>query len=142
MGRRSARWVRSSTTAVLLGTAVGLVVNVATATIEPLKSWYWWPWAVWAAVVLLTAALVGVQYAQSRSPAAGPDDEVVADLAARFEDDWSAEAVRREVTRPAPVSVAWSSTGRPRMAAGRAAVLGTGRAETGRSFRCADAPTR
>ncbi|BAL90387.1 hypothetical protein AMIS_51670 [Actinoplanes missouriensis 431] len=36
--------------------------------------------------------------------------------------DWSAEAVRREITRPDPLLVSWSSTGRP--AASRNAVLG------------------
>ncbi|MBW4704654.1 hypothetical protein [Micromonospora sp. RL09-050-HVF-A] len=58
----------------------------------------------------------------AQSPASLGDVGVVADLAARLERDWAEEAVRREVTRPAPLRVSWSSTGRP--AASREAVTG------------------
>ena len=122
MGRRSRGWVPSPATALLLSVAFALVGNMATNTVDPPDSWRWWPWAVWAAVVLLVAGSVWVQRLQVRPPDVVPDDRIVADLAARIERDWAAEAVRREVTRPAPLLVSWSSTGRP--AASRAAVLG------------------
>ncbi|WP_436532153.1 tetratricopeptide repeat protein [Actinoplanes sp. HUAS TT8] len=108
----------------LCGLAFALAGNLATNTVAPPDSWTWWPAVVWAVVVLLIAVSVWVQIVQSR-PArpAGPDDQVLADLAARLNGDWSDEAARLDVTRPAPLRVAWSSTGRPGLAASRQAVL-------------------
>ncbi|MCG5446157.1 hypothetical protein NIE79_004724 [Micromonospora sp. NIE79] len=121
MGRMSGRWRPSPVTILLLGMALALAGNMATNTVDPPDAWRWWPWAVWAVVGLLMAASMAVQYAQPRHGPGGPHDQVVADLAARLERSWSAEAARREVTRPAPLVVSWSSTGRP--AAGRDVVL-------------------
>ncbi|GGN21633.1 tetratricopeptide (TPR) repeat protein [Actinoplanes campanulatus] len=118
--------------ALLAGVALALAGNMATNTVNPPGDWWWWPWAVWSAVAALAAAVVWIERARHRA-GPGPDlDRVVADLLAPIENAWAAEAVRREVTRPAPVLVRWSSTGRP--AAGRQAVLGTAAAGDWREF--------
>lgn len=122
MSRRSARWVPSPVTALLLSVAIALAGNMATNVVQPPESWDWWPWAVWTVVGLLVAASVWVQYAQSRPVLGSLDAGVMTDLAKRLEEDWADEAVRREVTRPAPLRVSWSSTGRP--AASRETVIG------------------
>ena len=75
----------------------------------------------WATILAVPVGAVGValvvfEKASRRSPA--PSDVVqplvqaLADLAATLRSDWGQEAVLREVTRPAPVLVSWSSTGR------------------------------
>jgi hypothetical protein len=78
--------------------------------------------AVWIPVVLLIGLTLRSRTNSSRSEVVGSDADAVADLGARLLRDWSDEAVRREVTKPAPVLVSWSSTGRP--AASRSAVFG------------------
>ncbi|MBB4754212.1 NACHT domain-containing protein [Actinoplanes lobatus] len=118
--------------ALLAGVALALAGNMATNTVNPPDSWWWWPWAVWSAVAALVAAVVWIERARHRA-GPGPDlDRVAADLLAPIENAWAGEAVRREVTRPAPVLVRWSSTGRP--AAGRQAVLGSAAAGDWREF--------
>ncbi|MBO3739202.1 NACHT domain-containing protein [Actinoplanes flavus] len=118
--------------ALLAGVALALAGNMATNTVNPPDSWWWWPWAMWSVVTALVAAVVWIERARHRA-GPGPDlDRVVADLLAPIENAWAVEAVRREVTRPAPVPVRWSSTGRP--AAGRQAVLGSAAAGDWREF--------
>jgi tetratricopeptide (TPR) repeat protein len=106
---------------VLAGAAVALVGNLATNAVEPPDSWRWWPWTVWGVAALLIGGSVWIEYRRRHGTAADLD-EVVAALLAPIGNGWAREAVRREVTRPAPVRVRWSSTGRP--AADRQAVLG------------------
>ncbi|MEV4706207.1 NACHT domain-containing protein [Actinoplanes sp. NPDC049316] len=120
MRRLSARSL--SLAALLLSLAFALVGNIATSTVEPPESWRWFPWAAWALVAAVAAATVRIHIRQSPSVVVGSDAEVVSDLAARLGRVWSDEAVRREVTRPAPVLVSWSSTGLP--SASREAVFG------------------
>ncbi|MDI6104684.1 NACHT domain-containing protein [Actinoplanes sp. NEAU-A12] len=112
----------SPTTTFLAGVAVALTGNMATNAIDPPDSWTWWPWAVWTAVALLVGGSLWIEVARRRATVATKPDDVVTDLLAPIERVWAREAVRREVTRPAPVLVHWSSTGR--LAAGRPAVLG------------------
>jgi predicted negative regulator of RcsB-dependent stress response len=112
----------SPVTLLLVTIAVSLVVNLATSTVTPPSSWVWWPWVVWATVGLLVAVAAWVQSAQLHGANARSDDQLIADLATRLEWDWSDEAARRDITRPAPLQVSWSSTGRP--AASRQAVMG------------------
>jgi len=52
---------------------------------------------------------------------AADDERAVADLTVRVEREWAEEAVLRDVTRPAPLMVRWSSTGRA--AGGRQVVV-------------------
>ncbi|GIE34518.1 hypothetical protein Ait01nite_075630 [Actinoplanes italicus] len=116
----------------LVGAAAALVGNLATNEVDPPDSWRWWPWAVWGLVAALIGGSLWIEYARRR---AGPEtglDEVIAGLLAPIENGWAREAVRREVTRPAPVLVRWSSTGRP--AADRQAVLGDPSAGGWREF--------
>ncbi|WJK33049.1 tetratricopeptide repeat protein [Solwaraspora sp. WMMA2065] len=120
MSLRSGRRLSMPAAVLLLGMALALVGNMATNTVEPPETWWWWPWAVWMAVGLLVVASLRVQYA--RMPTGGSDAGVVGDLAARLERNWAEEAVRRDVTRPVPLRVSWSSTSRP--AASRGTVIG------------------
>ena len=120
MRHRSARWL--SMAALLVSLPFALVSNIATNTVEPPESWRWFPWAAWALVAAVAAATIRIHLRQSLSVAGGSDADAVSDLAARLKQVWSDEAVRREVTRPAPVQVSWSSTGLP--SASRAAVFG------------------
>lgn len=114
-------WLRLSMLALLLSLMFALVGNLATGTVEP--SWSWWVPAVWCAagLLLVGSLLVGYLLLSRAQDEIGKDDQALADLATRLEADWSEEAVQREVTRPAPLRVAWCSTGRP--AASRKAVL-------------------
>ena len=120
MRNRSARWL--SVSALLLSLFFALVGNIATSTVEPPESWRWFPWAAWVLAAMVAAVTVRVHLRQSPSVVVGSDAEAVSDLAARLKQVWSDEAVRREVTRPAPVLVSWSSTGLP--SATREAVFG------------------
>lgn len=108
---RGPRWVTTLPVAYLLSFAFGLVANVATNTVEPPASWSWWTWTVWALVGLIIAASVWVQRSESYKPAGALDPQVITDLAFRLRRDWSNEAVRRDVTRPSPLMVSWSSPG-------------------------------
>jgi tetratricopeptide (TPR) repeat protein len=99
------RWA-TPTAALLLSIAFGLVAEIAGNTVQAPASWGWWPWLVWTVVVVLVVVSVWARRAQPW--VAALDRRVIADLAARFRRDWSDEAVRREVTRPAPVPVSWN----------------------------------
>ncbi|WP_433131289.1 NACHT domain-containing protein [Micromonospora sp. CA-240977] len=79
-------------------------------------------WGAWADIVaalsgaVATVILVWEKLARRADPPVVDEERIgqaVADLASRIRTDWAEEAVRREVTRPAPVLVHWSSTGRP-----------------------------
>jgi hypothetical protein len=122
----------SPATTVLAGAAVALVGNLATNSVEPPDSWRWWPWTVWGVAVLLVGGSMWIEIRRRRAGTAADLDEVVAALLAPIGNGWAREAVRREVTRPAPVRVRWSSTGRP--AADRQAVLGDPSAGGWREF--------
>ncbi|BBH70977.1 hypothetical protein ACTI_76620 [Actinoplanes sp. OR16] len=102
----------------LVASGLAVVINLITDKITMPGGW--WLWVVFG---LLLSAAVLLEFT-GRPRAAGSLQDATADLAARVERDWSAEAVRREITRPDPVLVSWSSTGRP--AAGREAVMGEG----------------
>jgi hypothetical protein len=87
-------------------------------------------WTNWSNILALPVGAVGtalvVLEKATRRPKPMPVgdrrvERALADLAVRVGGDWADEAVRREVTRPAPVLVRWSSTGRP--AASRQVVL-------------------
>ncbi|MBB2943794.1 hypothetical protein FB565_003523 [Actinoplanes lutulentus] len=108
------RWVSLP----LVGAALALVINLATDTIRIDAPW--WPWAVWATTIALLVASIRLGRPQ---PVAGSLTDVAAVLADRVTEDWSTEAVRREISHPDPILVSWSSTGRP--AAGRSTVLGS-----------------
>jgi hypothetical protein len=116
---------------VLVGASAALVGNLATNEVDPPDSWRWWPWAVWGVVAALVAVSLWIEHTRRRTTAVSLDD-VVAGLLAPIENGWAREAVRREVTRPAPLPVRWSSTGRP--AADRQAVLGDPTAGGWREF--------
>ncbi|MET8043724.1 NACHT domain-containing protein [Micromonospora sp. NPDC005215] len=79
-------------------------------------------WGTWADIIaalsgtVATVILVWEKRARRADPPVVDEDRIgraLADLASRIRADWAEEAVRREVTRPAPVLVHWSSTGRP-----------------------------
>ncbi|BCL17036.1 NACHT domain-containing protein [Micromonospora sagamiensis] len=79
-------------------------------------------WGEWAAILAALSGSLGIiiqvwgKRARRVDPPVVDEDRIgraVADLAGRIRRDWAEEAVRREVTRPAPVLVRWSSTGRP-----------------------------
>jgi hypothetical protein len=77
-------------------------------------------WAGWANVFALPVGAFGVMLAAFEKAFIGRGSPpgrvsarlVLADLARRLEQEWGGEAARREVTRPAPVLVSWSSSGR------------------------------
>ncbi|MEU4474964.1 NACHT domain-containing protein [Micromonospora sp. NPDC023888] len=110
----------------LLVAAMSSVVKALVADSPgELQRWGTWPENIAA---LSTAVATIILLWEKRAPRADPpvvdEDRIgraVADLAIRIRADWAEEAVRREVTRPAPVLVHWSSTGRP--AASRRFVL-------------------
>ncbi len=87
-------------------------------------------WTNWSNILALVVGGVGValvifdkagRRARPAVASAAQIESATADLTARIERDWAEEAALREVTRPAPILVRWSSTGRP--AASRPVVL-------------------
>ncbi|MFG2046610.1 NACHT domain-containing protein [Micromonospora sp. NPDC048935] len=76
-------------------------------------------WGTWVGIVLalLQGAILLLERIPGRADAPVVDEgqtrRVLTDLATQIEADWAAEAARQEVTRPAPMLVHWSSTGRP-----------------------------
>ncbi|MEU7588830.1 NACHT domain-containing protein [Micromonospora sp. NPDC049230] len=76
-------------------------------------------WGTWAAIVvaLLEGANLLWERIPRRADAPAIDEDrigrALTDLATQIEAEWAAEAARQEVTRPAPLLVRWSSTGRP-----------------------------
>ncbi|GIE95568.1 hypothetical protein [Paractinoplanes rishiriensis] len=81
----------------------------------------------WANVLALPVGALGttlviLDRAWPRRSAGQDVEQALAELRVRIDRQWSHEAVLRAVSHPAPISVRWSSTGRP--AAGRPVVMG------------------
>lgn len=68
--RPGRRWRPSVVTVGLLAVASSLVGNLATNTVQ--VSWRWWPYTVWAAVVVLVVATVAVELARARGEQGPP----------------------------------------------------------------------
>ncbi|GAA0711086.1 hypothetical protein GCM10010199_08100 [Dactylosporangium roseum] len=112
--------------AAVLLPGVWVVAQAAGATDSTFDRWVGWAniHALW--VGGLGIALIAFDKVAARPVERAAVDEekvqrAVTDLAARIEREWAAEAALRDVTRPAPVRVSWSSTDRP--AADRQMVL-------------------
>ena len=77
-------------------------------------------WTNWSNVLALVVGAIGAAIVafDKINPSPAPPDEkrieqLLSDLALTIDREWAAEAVRREVSTPAPIQVLWSSTGRP-----------------------------
>ncbi|MFI7065927.1 NACHT domain-containing protein [Kribbella sp. NPDC050124] len=78
-------------------------------------------WTNWANVFALPIGMVSAAWlafdrarrtGRPTTPADQQIDRLIAELTLRLERDWAEEAVFREVTRPRPIRVRWSPTGR------------------------------
>lgn len=131
-------WRPSQFTAVLVFVLTVLVVPVTTsiasgAVPEKIRPHLWLAWPI-AAVSAVVAAVLEVHRRQEDAAPGGsgsrPDQEerlqhAMEKLAQTVQRQWTAEAHMRTLHRPRPLSVRWSSTGRP-VTAPTAAVLGEG----------------
>jgi hypothetical protein len=106
-------------------TALGLVVNLATNTVQ--VTWRWWPAAVWTAVVILAVASVSEHVRQRKDSGARAGPAVLVtrasdELAGLVGRQWAREAGLRGLQDP--LRVRWSSTDRL-VAAPPGAVIGS-----------------
>jgi len=98
---------------VVVVAALGLMANLATSTVSVPAEW---TLVAWCSVVALVVSAVVLELRGRRAPARPVGhglDEAVSTLAVRVLGQWRQEASRRGLTRPVPLRVRWSSTGRP-----------------------------
>jgi hypothetical protein len=96
---------------------VGLVVNLATETIEVKTPW--WPWAVWATVGVLVLVAYHSERTGTRQARVSTVDPAVMvgraaeDLAEVVARQWRGEVNARGLGHVDPIRIRWSATSRP-----------------------------
>lgn len=113
----------------VLPIATNLATGVVPGKVKPYL-WLAWPAAVISAVVIAVAE-ARIRHALPTASSGAEDDDgarlqrAAEELAQTVRRQWAAEAEMRNLHRPQPLRLRWSSTGRP-VSASPAAVLGNG----------------
>ncbi|GIH11197.1 hypothetical protein Rhe02_92640 [Rhizocola hellebori] len=120
--RKAGRRQLSPVTYVAVGTALALMLNLATDTID--VSWRYWPWVVWPAVAVLCGLAAAIEITRHTDGSDMEDllAEAARNLSRRLLVAYRDQEWRHGVSRSLPLTVRYSSTGRP--AAARSVVIG------------------